>query len=427
MPRDLLSLSYVFVFQLFTLTSLTNEQGETSGNVMGYGNTLELSYGHLFSHRLQLGLSNRFQQGTETVNVSGFVSSGGEPVIGQLTTGAKHISNALEVGLHYQLAQSWGLATRAESSFFTGYDLSDSPRVIPPPLGVAVGGGVDLQRGFSIGQLALSTGYGYVTELRDQTIPQNEIFPPSMSTMSAGLSLAWRHQLNPLWDYSVDAGVDMRLMEQFWRDPSDGSLINLGYNVPEFSPSGGASLRFRWENFLQISLSYGHRLQRQLENQVSTVSNVDQVGLDLYLIHKSWRLDLFGAFRYAHNTSREVDSDSETEDLGATTEGLARAAVIYVVRPEISLELSYQLEVVGGQQNPTLDQANQLQVRSTDYALQLVTLGVSLAWPPPPPEQPIEPSRQRAHAAVQLQHRCWRGRSAGAWERDRRRPALDAE
>ncbi len=170
------------------------------------------------------------------------------------------------------------------------------------------------------------------------------------------------------------------MMEQY-EQPAGAEVVNLGYGDPAFNPAGGASLRFRWEHFLQASLGYGHRLQRQLQSAVSTVTNVDQVGLDLYLIQGQWRFDLFGAFRYLHNATRNVDDAEETND---TIEVLAQGSVVYVLHPSVSFELTYRLESVLDRQVLALGANGQLGQHATSYALHQTTIGISLAWPAPP-------------------------------------------
>jgi hypothetical protein len=111
--------------------------------------------------------------------------------------------------------------------------------------------------------------------------------------------------------------------------------------------------------------------------------------------------------------------------------------VAYLLRPGISVELGYQLEVVRDPIPPRLVPGAPPPPATTvpDYERHLVSLGVSFAWPPPPPqdvrlnrrESEYEPvfnlvgGEERRLSSDERDEAMRRGRAADRERQERRR------
>lgn len=404
-PRNLLYSRYAFRFQFHTMTRDTQGTAQTDddGLLFGYANELHLGYNRMFSRRTELALINRFRQGTETTSAAGYTGSNGAAQFGFMTTGSSYFSDTLEASLHHQLSPNWSLTPRLVGEAHFPYDLIVHEQLIPPPMNQAVTASVRLQRAFSIGALSLIADGSYIHEYYSQDVEQFGSapigdptrvarFPSDLHSVVAALSLLWRHQLNEQWDYTLGAGIDVRLIQEYTAgDAATGAgAENLGFGEPGFGPIGEASLRYRWRRTLGVTLSYSHRTRRLIENAVSTATETDEVGLDAYIMLQSWRFEVFGAFRYMHNTNRAVGQTNQ-EDLDDTMLGRARALVVYAIMPGLSVEAGYELELADSSlaffvNDQQIDPSLRPEVRPSSYARHQVTVGVSFAWPPPPPQ-----------------------------------------
>ncbi len=410
-PRNLLYLRYGLRLQFHALVQDSNGTQTTTddGLLFGYANNLDLGYNHMFSHRTELAVVNRTRQGTETTSVSGYVGAGGSPQFGLFTSGNKYVSENVELSLHHQINEQWSIGPRlvAEAYFpydrdaLVDFDADVQSRIIPPPMNQGLTLSTRAQRAFSIGALSATVDLSYIHEYYTPDVAQYQgMFPPHLSTVLGAATLNWRHQLSELWDYTVGAGFDVRLRQQYQASSVAGAPAeNTGFDDPGFGPIVEGSVRFRWQRNLAATLSYAHRTQRVIENAVSTASEMDEVGLDFYWIVDPWRFDLFGAFRYMRNENRAINSGATQGDLDDTMLGRASAAVGFLVMPGLSLELQYNFEIANNALaffancSQPLDPntgacpgTQQVQPSSYAYRRHLVTFGVSMAWPPPPPQ-----------------------------------------
>ena len=401
-PRNLLYLRYSLRLQFHALVQDSNGTQDIAddGVLFGYGNNLDLGYNHMFSHRTELAVVNRVRQGTETTSVSGYVGASGAPSFGLFTSGNKYVAENLELSLHHQFNERWSIGPRLIAEAYFPYDRDASikydpdvrERIIPPAMNQGVTLSTTARRAFSMGTLGATVDLSYIHEYYDPDVAQYAgMFPPHLSTVLAAATINWRHQLSEMWDYTVGAGFDLRLRQQYQASAQAGTPAeNTGFDEPGFGPIVEGSIRFRWQRTLAATLTYAHRTQRVIENAVSTASEMDEIGLDAYWIVDPWRFDLFAAFRYMRNVNRQVAQAAAQEDLDDTMLGRASAAVGFVVMPGLSLEVVYNFEIANNALAFFASQDNlgnnQATTSSYDYRRHLVTVGVSLAWPPPPPQ-----------------------------------------
>ena len=400
-PRNLLYLRYGLRLQFHALLQDSNGTQDTAddGVLFGYGNNLDLGYNHMFSHRTELALVNRVRQGTETTSVSGYVGGSG-PRLGLFTSGNKYVTESMELSLHHQFNERWSIGPRLMAEAYFPYDTDAQvkfdpdvkSRIIPPAMNQGVTLSTTVQRAFAIGALGTTVDLSYIHEYYDPEVPQyTGVFPEHLNTLLAAATVNWRQQLSETWDYTVGAGFDVRMREEYQASAQAGAPAdNVGFGDPSFGPIVEGSIRFRWQRNLAATLSYGHRTQRVIENAVSTASEMDEVGLDAYWIVDPWRFDIFAAFRYMRNENRQVGQAAGQEELDDTMQGRAQAAIGFLVMPGLSLELSYNFEIANNALAffATNDAQGTPQAAASAYAYQrhLVTVGVSMAWPPPPPQ-----------------------------------------
>ena len=440
-PRNLLYMRYGLRLQLHALVQDANGTQDPADDrlLLGYANRLDLGYNHMFSHRSEVAVINRLRQGSETTSVSGYVGSAGTAQPGLFTAGSKYLAETLRLAYHRQLNRRWSIAPRLLTEAYFPYDrdvlLEYQPdiqsRIIPPSTNVAVTQSTAVRHAFTdIGTLGFTLDLSYLHQYYSADVEQYQgIFPEHLNALVAAASVGWRHQLSQQWDYTLGAGFDVRLREQYEAAPQAGqAAVNLGFQDPDFGPVAEGSIRYRWQRTLSVTLSYAHRTQRLIESSVSTASEVDQVGLDAYWLVNPWRFDLFASFRYMRNTSNLAGQDSQ-EDLDDTMLVRANASVGYLVRQGVSLELSYNLEFANNAVAffASCDQITGAQCtgsrlvtpESYDYLRHLVTVGVSLAWPPPPPQDVRFNRRESEYDPVFVRD------SAGASDEQEQRNTLD--
>lgn len=396
-PRTLSFLRYTFLLQVYALT----QDQEAGRNLLGYSNTLSLGTGYAFNRSTQGAIQNRVTQGTENTAVGPYVSSGsaaGQVNAGYHTTGNSFFVDSLTLAVSHQVNERWSVNGSVIGDVFLAYDRYIDPdgQVIPPPWNFGVTTLFTVQRHFTSSSLGLDIGYSFLSQYYDQSIPSFEgAFPEQLDTMIASALLTWQHELSPRWDYRLGLGADLRFQQEYAlvgtcqaTRPRGCSMENIGYGDPGYGPAGEAGLRFRWHNWLAASLGYGHRTQRLIENRVGIAAETDTVGADFYAIVGDFRFDVLGTFRYMRITSQAEGQDNEAH----TLMGRAGASVAYLIRPGVSVDLSYDMlatrdmPVYGWTGDTTTGGSPSVETQLVSYEQHLVTVGLSLAYPPPPPQ-----------------------------------------
>ena len=392
-PRHQISLRYALLFQVYADT----EDDSTGNNLMGYANTLQAGYGYLLQRGTELAIQNRLAQGTEQAMVSGYMA-GSTPRAGYHTTGSKFLTDSLTLGLAHEFNARWALVSQVFGDVYLAYDrfIDDHNRLIPPPWNFGVAVTESLRRNFGVGVLRVDLNYGWVRQYYDQDIsPFRGAFPEELDTMMGSAMLGWQQRLSERWDYSLGLGVDVRALQEYEvvspcirvGGVPTCHAENRGYGDPGWGPAGEAMLRFAWESWLGATLGYSHRTQRYIENRVGVAAEADEVGASFFAYLEKWHFDAHGAFRYMRISSQQLGAESET----ATMLGRAHAGVAYVIIPGVSIDLAYDFEstedaVTYQWQEPQAGGATDTEPVSASYMRHLVTIGVSLAWPPPPPQ-----------------------------------------
>jgi len=397
--RNLVYLRYRFQFLVHART-MDEERGI---NLYEYGNQLHLGYNHLFTYNTELSVSDHFSQGTQNVTVPPFVSGGGTHY-GFQTQGLQYFSNGLQVALGHRINERWAVAPRLGFDLFFPYDryVDENQQLVPPPRTLGLSASSTLTRVFSVGTAGMALDYAYLHEVRDRDLsgrtatggvyyPFRATFPETLDSMVVALVLSWRQPLSPSWRYSLEGGADLRIREQYEVPCDHGSPpvchdpVNLGYSTPEPGPVVGGTLHYTWRNTLSVDLGYTFRTQRLMENAVVTVAQTHSLGLDAYVTLRDWRFELIGVGRYLLYDTR-ISGESTSEEDG-TLMARAGANMAYYLRPGLSVDLAYDLEYVHG---GFLSVRSGTQPRSPrdlvapPYHRHTVTLGLSLAWPPPP-------------------------------------------
>jgi hypothetical protein len=371
---SLLWLRYRLLFQLFARTDDPN----AGHKLLGYANDLSAEYSRLLSARTGWRVANRFGQGTENTTLPGVASGAGLPQ-SFLTTGSKFITDALTAELQHLFSERWSYRPRLSVQYFHVYDALDAPTVLPPPESLTIGASSRVDFMLENDTLYLETD---ITALREDRSSSNPAlsYPHALYTFLLSNEIGWRHTFNESWDTRLTAGVDLRVLEGYGILPNGNPDPNTTFDT-SFGPVGGASLRYRRGRSLAVELDYSHRYQVLAELGVGTIANLDQVSLLGHYILDDWHFQAGGSFRYIRTSARQTGLPS---DEGATKVGLANAAVGYLLRAGLSLELLYDFEIVRDRFVPGLPAATVQP--STDYTRHRITLGLSFAWPPPPPQ-----------------------------------------
>ena len=392
-PRHLLSLRYSLLFQVYARTMDALEDH----NLLGYANTLLAGYGYVIQRGTELAIQNRLAQGTQQIVAGGYMA-GSTPRAGYHTTGSKFLTDTLTIGLGHEFNARWALISQVSGDVFLAYDRLDDRdnRVIPPPWNFGVAVNESLQRNFGIGVLRVDLSYGWVRQYYDQDIRLFQgAYPETLDTMMGSAMLGWQQRLSEQWDYSLGLGVDLRALEEY---EVVGLCVdmgvptcraeNRGYGDIGWGPAGEAMLRFTWQHWLAATLGYSHRTQRYIENRVGVAAEADEVGAGFYAYLEKWHFEANGAFRYMRISSQQLGQESEN----ATMLGRVHAGVAYVIIPGVSIDVAYDFEATEDAVSYQWQQEQaggplDAEPVTYSYMRHLVTLGISLAWPPPPPQE----------------------------------------
>ncbi len=391
MARHQLTARYALLFQVYARTEDAVEQR----NLLGYANSLGLGYNYVIQRGTEFGVQNIFRQGTEQAGVAGYTAGTGTRS-GYQTTGNKFIADALALGVGHEFSSVWALVSRVYGDVYLAYDRFDDPdfRLIPPPWNFGVAVEESLRRTFSVGVLSVSLGYGWIRQYFDQEIVQfMGAFPETLDTMMASALIGWEQRLNEQWDYSLGIGADMRMLQEYEvvgdclvvGGVSTCTAENRGYGDPGWGPAAEAMIRFRWEHWIGATLGYSHRTQRYIENRVGVAAEADEVGLSFHCYLEKWHFTAHSAFRYMRISSQELGNESETD----TMMGRGHLGAAYLIIPGVSVDLAYDFQAT---QDAVSYQWTDRQTGGPgtsepgtfSYSLHQVTLGVSLAYPPPP-------------------------------------------
>jgi len=392
--RHNLSLRYALLFQVYARTMDAQEDR----NLLGYRNALLTGYGYLIQRGTELAIQNRLAQGTEQAMVSGYMS-GTTPRAGYHTTGSSFVTDSLIIGLAHEFNARWALISQVQGDVYLAYDrfIDDDNRIIPPPWNFGVAVNESLRRNFGVGVLRVDASYGWVRQYYDpEVIPFRGAFPETLDTMMASLLLGWEQRLNEQWDYRLGLGADVRVLEEYeivGQCAVVGNVptcraVNRGYGEPGWGPAAEAMLRFTWQHWLGATLGYTHRTQRYIENRVGVAAEADEVGASFFAYLEKWHFEAHGAFRYMRISSQQLGAETET----GTKLGRVHLGVAYLITPGVSIDLSYDYEAaedaVSYQWQDPAATTGPVAMEPTNYSYMrhLVTLGVSLAWPPPPPQ-----------------------------------------
>jgi hypothetical protein len=390
-PRNLLYATYNLLFQVYARA----QDPDAGRNLIGYANTLRLGYHYLIDRRTEFAITDRFYQGTENTMIRGEVNPAGGYAMGFFTTGSKYVADSLTFGLHHAFNERWSNSTLLTGEFYMPYgaNLTYNGQYLPPPNTITATLGDLVTRAFTSSALYLATDFGYLLENRPLDYRDGNghavfaQFPQNLSSFIFGMLLGWRHELSPLWDYRLGAGFDVRAVQQYVNlEPRESypPWINTTGFGTGISPAAEAAIRYRYEHYFVATLGYSHRTSFIPEAGVSTTAQTDEVGLAMYSILGHLRLDVEGAYRYIAVTSRVENA----EDSSGMHEARALAALSYGILPGVSVEASYQFEAVKNRYNLAGVNSDSLAVQSayTDYFRHLIMVGISLVWPPPPPQ-----------------------------------------
>jgi len=366
---SLLSLQYQLLFQLFARTADPNAEHK----LLGYGNNFGADYTRLIGPRTGWRIADRFAQGTENVTVPGLGAGGQTQAQPYLTAGSKFITNSGRLELQHLFSEQWSIRPAATVDYYHVYDRA--PNTIPAPNTVSA---ILSNR---VDYLLESNSFSLeaeLTTLREQGIfvdASNHILPNTVPLLTFVIShgLGWYHVFNEFWNCNLLAGVELRVRENAHADPAEHTEFDLNWG-----PLAGAALRYHRGQSLRVDLGYSHRFASMIELEAASISNLDEVTLDGHYILDDWFFEAGGSFRYIRATTAQIGMPN---DQTATKVARARAVIGYLIRRGLSLELTYELELV--RDHLTVGEVA-AQPSTPDYTRHQVALGLSLAWPPPP-------------------------------------------
>lgn len=364
-PRSLLWMRYGFLFQFYARTD-----DPTAGRrLLGYANDLQLEYTHLFGPVTALRILDRFNQGTENTSVGARLSDAGQLSPGFLTTGSKFITDSLIFELQHLITSQWGVRPRVDGGFYYVYDRVAQPNLAAPPTTWTVEVSNRVEYAPSDANLFyLDLGFTTLNEQRD-------IYPMPLYTYFGEAALGWRHYWNDFWDTSLSLGIDYRSRQLY------DETTQLTDYFGSWGPLGAAMIRYRYGRTLYVALEYSHRYEALIEFAESTSAEADEVGLAFDWILGDFRIEANAHFRYLRAATRRAN----VEEQEGTKIGRFDATLAYRILPGLSIEAGYQLELVRDQL-PAASTAPSPVAAYQSYDRHQAMLGISVLWPPPPPQ-----------------------------------------
>jgi hypothetical protein len=153
-----------------------------------------------------------------------------------------------------------------------------------------------------------------------------------------------------------------------------------------WTPVGGASIRYHWQHRVSVTLAYAHRYRAVLESLVNTVSQVDEVALGSFFIFEPLRFDAGAAFRFQRYDSRRADTPDQSDE-GGSRHWRGWGTVTFVVLPWLSIDATYDVEAVLDPVAYRNTPGGSVELTALeDYVRHRLLGGISLVWPPPPPQ-----------------------------------------
>jgi hypothetical protein len=413
--RSLLSMRYSFLGQMILIMRSPIEE------VTGYGNRMQLNYTYRASPRTDFGVLNRFNQGTENVTMPPAVNAAGLPTTAQLVTAGSVMNESLRVGVEHLLAPRWAIRPQLTGEIYYPYgdppseDIPERTPVYTTELAVRLAWGW-----FQGSALVLQVGGSVLYQDTDpvQLLPdrveggqvvsyQNErsALPRYWRTLIGGATLAWRWQFTEFLDAEIAGGAQY-YTEQYFCDVQ----LNLACPPTLIDDEGGAAplvegfIRYRRGDRLTATVGYGHGWTRQNELATSATTETDRAGLNIQYTFKDWVFEGMAAFLYMRTVLRGIQDDGGFPDGSKALTGELMAS--YRLRPGLSIGVSYHVDglmdrspvlvpiseeqVLGIEPTPANCPLNGNRLNCiltpNDIVRHIFTVGISVAWPPPPPQ-----------------------------------------
>jgi len=415
-PRGLLSLRYDFLGQVFMRTP----DPTSSMPLVGYGNNLALTYSYLLGYRTELGISSRFTQSTENITQQAPMGSNGtvRPMAPRLAVGARYVSEALSLGLMHLLDQNWSIRPMVEGDVY--YPYGGPPPAPPveeqPPLGPSpiLGATFSTQviRAWSTSSLIMGVQGNILADYLDDPhktaigieAKYHSLFPDYWMTYILSATVAWRWQLNEFLDTLLGGGFAYHRIDRY----NEGTMTVVPANSP--APLGEAVLRYRRGRNISASVGYAHGWTRQPELQYASTAETDTVSLYGFYGLQSWTFEAIASFLYLRIQSHDDQGGTDAYKTIST-----QGVVSYLLRPGFSIEASYQYDSLFDRVIAT----GMVTGAPSTVDRHTVTLGISLAWPPPPPQEIRLTRRESEYEPMFML-----GQGGGAEEQQRQRMML---
>jgi len=397
-PRSLLSVRYGFRGQIYTWTA----DPDRGGPLLGYGNDLSLMLGYLLSERTEFGISSQTSQGTENITQQAAAQGSGavQPVAPRLAVGSRYVTETLSIGVMHLLTEEWSIRPLLTGFLYWPYGQPPS-ELRPDEAGTTpnpVYGGTFANQvvwNYATGSLLLGFETSLTSDRLDDAHKLNlgiqkkewlHLFHDDWLTLIVSTTVGWRWQITPFLDTLLGAGFAYNRMDRY---DSEERVVNPS-NTP--APLGEAVIRFRRGRNLVASLNYAHGWTRQPELGQASTAETDTVGLYGFYGLQNWTFETIASFLYLRLASHTDQPTGIDASKGFTGEAVAS----YLIYPGFSASASYRYDTLFGAITATGEPP------PADVDRHLITIGISVAWPPPPPQDVRLTRRESEHEPMFL-------------------------
>ncbi len=369
-PRDRLDLNYTLGVQLYnrTVDPLTGDK------LYGYANRLLAAYQHQFSQRTVLTLDNRLVQGTENTLVRSALTIDGRLQPGLPLSSTNFVADWIGLGVSHQLTPTWRLSSGLTGRVHRVYDLDPGDLTLPHQYGVSWSGAAGWA--YPRGEISMGLDLGWGAW---QTVDPEGTDHPLLHQALGSLTAGWTWRPLEVLSTSLAAGLSARLTqaEEAVAGPGSTTVLRGSEFTHGLAPVGRAAMTLEFGPARTLNIGYQHAYSTDvvLGGGVLTGQSDTLFGRLAWRVGP-WTMDAGGSYSYV----RFSTTDGETVTDGALHWGGVGAGISVALLRGVSSGANYRfdiLEPVAGEQETLLE----------GYDRHLVTLGVTVTWPPPPDQQ----------------------------------------
>lgn len=383
-PRELWTLNAAVVLQYIRLE---NPSGEDEPNAFAHSERLDASWNYRIDRRSEIGVNANLSHGMENTTTAGQLDRNGSWQGGlQFTDPSRYLSSSLTLGYSNALAGQWTVSPRAVGTWYSIYDETRLPGALPQPQTFGLDVGVPVAYALERHSFTVTPYTMLSQELRVTPEDYRARIPSPLGTYVVGGGAEWRWTMTELWELRAAGGVALQLLDQF-RLEGDAFVVD---DATTFSPTADVGVRYRRGQTFAVTAGGSFGYENRADFAASTNVRTATANSAGHWILGDWALDWGAGFTWLETRQRLLVSEDD-RDLEESKVVQAEASVAYRVFPGVSVHLGYDLDVVVDP--PPIVRADFTTTPPTTTTVEVrniyrhvVTLGMSLAYPPPPPQ-----------------------------------------